>query len=144
MPSALLRSCASPGCPELTDQGRCQAHRRQAERWRGSAASRGYGHSWTQFREWFKRQLVANDVPVVCGAALPGGPSMQDSQCKADGVLNEGAGDGKGLNLDHDPPLQDWERADRRRIENPMCVGFLCARCHSARTRRHMNAGGGH
>ena len=90
------------------------------------------------FRKRFIHMLIAAGIAPVCGAALPGGPSMQDSQCKADGVLNDGSRDAKGLNLDHDPPLQDWERADRARVEDPMRCGLLCHRCHSAKSMREM------
>lgn len=42
--------CNVPGCPELTTHGRCQTHRREAERARGSAASRGYDARWRRTR----------------------------------------------------------------------------------------------
>src|ERR1044072_9606662 len=34
-------------CPELTDSGRCDACDSAAERRRGTAAERGYGHRWS-------------------------------------------------------------------------------------------------
>lgn len=49
MPRA-RRVCSQPGCPALTDGGRCPDHRREAERKRGSAASRGYDHRWRKTR----------------------------------------------------------------------------------------------
>ena len=51
MPRA-QRVCSSPGCPTLTNGGRCDPCRRKADTERGTAAQRGYrsaGHQ--QFRE---------------------------------------------------------------------------------------------
>ena len=48
------RQCRHPGCAGLSSADYCDDHaskgkeeRRQRERWRGSAASRGYDHSWS-------------------------------------------------------------------------------------------------
>lgn len=46
-----LKVCSLPGCPELTDQGRCARHRVEAERRRGTAAQRGYGGRHLTFRQ---------------------------------------------------------------------------------------------
>lgn len=52
--------CTVAGCPELTDTGRCEQHRREAERIRGSARQRGYGG-----RRWqAARQAVLRRDPV--------------------------------------------------------------------------------
>jgi hypothetical protein len=45
------------------------------------------------------------------------------------------------LHLDHDPPLQDWERTDSRRVCDPQRVGFLCATCHTVATRKDVQGG---
>lgn len=135
-PSALLRACAHPGCPELVESGSCPTHTRQAEQRRGSAASRGYDYYWTSvFRPFFINLLIAAGIPPVCGAALPGGPSMAASRCRAEGRL-----EWRRLHLDHDPPLKDDERRDRKAVCNPMRVGFLCWRCHSAKTVQEMRS----
>lgn len=57
MPRSPKKPCREPGCPALTDGGRCQAHQRQVERERGSAASRGYG---VQHRRW-RAMVLARD-----------------------------------------------------------------------------------
>ena len=137
MPSALLKPCAVVGCGELVAAGRCPVHARQIERYRGSAASRGYDAHWsTVFRPWFFRALVAAGILPVCGAALPGGPSMAASQCRASGRLNA-----QHLHLDHDPPLRRRERVDRRVVEDPRRVGLLCRSCHARKTLQEQQAG---
>lgn len=49
------KPCSFPGCPELTDGGRCERHRRQArqeaENRRLTAAERGYDHRWSKIRD---------------------------------------------------------------------------------------------
>ena len=41
-----------------------EAARRAVDHWRGSAASRGYGHCWRRLRRWV---LAAGPLCVVCG-----------------------------------------------------------------------------
>jgi hypothetical protein len=129
VPSALLRPCSAPLCPELVEGRFCVEHARQAEQRRGSSAARGYDARWRAFAVRFRRMLVAADVATVCGASLPGGPVMQDSRCKAEGRLN-----GPRLQVHHEPPLTDDERQDPRKVCDPYRVGLLCHSCHSART----------
>lgn len=138
MPSALLRPCSEPGgCPELVESGRCAQHARAAERFRGTATARGYDSHWSKvFRPRFFGLLRKAGVAPVCGGALPGGPTTDDSQCKRNGWLND-----RHLQLHHDPPLRDDERADRGKVEDPLRVKVLCASCHSARTRLQMASG---
>ena len=63
MPRA-SRVCSVPGCPNLTLQGRCQQHRQEADRARGTAAQRGYsskGHAV------FRAGVLARDpVCTLC------------------------------------------------------------------------------
>ena len=80
--------------------------------------------------------MIRLGIAPVCGAALPGGPPMTDSQCKAAGRLNASR-----LHLDHNPPLRPEERQDRHAVEDMHRVGWLCVTCHAARTRRQMTAG---
>lgn len=134
MPAALLRPCSVPGggCPALTEGGPCPRHSRVREARRGSAHARGYTRHWREvFIPGFIRSLIAHGIAPVCGAALPGGPSMGASLCKAEGRLN-----GDHLHLDHDPPLRDDERGHRHAVEDAHRVGFLCRTCHSSKTKR--------
>ena len=53
MPNRPARPCRRPGCPELVDSGFCAAHQedhKQYDRFRGTAASRGYDSDWTRIR----------------------------------------------------------------------------------------------
>ena len=67
MPNKPLRPCKHPGCSELTRDasGYCETHRAEArtyERYRGSAASRGYDHEWAAFRiQYLKRHPLCVD-----------------------------------------------------------------------------------
>ena len=60
MPSKPLRPCGQPGCPELTRDGYCDAHKRQTQRdydrQRGTAAQRGYGGRWRKARLTFLKR----------------------------------------------------------------------------------------
>jgi len=139
MPDALLKACPGEGgtCRELVASGRCQKHARQVEQHRGTATSRGYDSHWSKvFRPRFLRLLIAAGRAPVCGAALPGGPAMTSSTCKAQGLLNT-----RRLHLDHDPPLRPEERSDRRAVEDPMRCGLLCAVDHARKTQREQQAG---
>jgi 5-methylcytosine-specific restriction enzyme A len=50
MPLMPKRPCSQPGCGVLTSSGRCDAHRKQAQKQadaaRGSSTQRGYGARW--------------------------------------------------------------------------------------------------
>lgn len=63
MPKA-MQICSTPGCPTITDQGRCDHHRSAADRARGTAAQRGYaGKAWRSARRVVLRR---DPVCVVC------------------------------------------------------------------------------
>lgn len=129
MPNAALRPCAQPGCPTLVRAGYCDQHRPRARDMRQSASRRGYGRAWEDFRRRFDTMLQAAGLASICGAALPGGPTMAASQCRAAGLVN-----GWDLHLDHDPPLADYERQSVKAVCDPRRVGWLCRRCHAAKT----------
>lgn len=60
MPSAPLKPCSWPGCPELTHSRHCDRHTRQESKdidaRRGSSASRGYGARWRRIRDQVLRE----------------------------------------------------------------------------------------
>lgn len=144
MPSAMLRACAEPGCPELTRATRCPAHEKAREAEdrtrRGTATERGYdSRHWRPFRERFKAMLIQAGIAPVCGASLPGGPAMTASRCRAEGRLVERNPDGSDLHVDHDPPLTDAERSDWRKVCDVHRVGLLCKSDHAVKTAREQS-----
>ncbi|MEH0578980.1 hypothetical protein QBA54_31925 [Streptomyces sp. B21-108] len=68
------RVCSTPGCPEYTQHGKCDAHRRAAEQRRGSARQRGYD---TEHETLFRRPVLARDPTCVCTDQTHG----HDSPC---------------------------------------------------------------
>jgi len=60
MPWAPKRPCSYPGCPELTDGGLCEKHKRllqhEQNQARGGSAKMGYGYRWQKARELFLRE----------------------------------------------------------------------------------------
>ena len=55
------RVCLEPGCPTLTQQSRCPAHRRDRERARGTRQARGYGSEHDQLRAEYQRRMDAGE-----------------------------------------------------------------------------------
>ena len=110
MPTSAPRLCVAPGCPhDAVRRGRCAAHLtdeyRRIERYRGSAASRGYNYQWTQLRQ---RVLRRRPFCVVCERA---------------GVIQ------LAQELDHIVPLvQGGSRLDEANLQP------LCRVCHAAKT----------
>lgn len=134
-PYQALQQCAERGCSELVIRGRCAAHARFADRDRRPASARGYGYRWEQFRPRFIDLLCQAGVLPVCGASLPTGPQTRDSVCKQRGLLNR-----TSLHLDHEPPLQEWERHDPRIVCDPNRIQLLCQADHNAKTLREGGA----
>ena len=56
-----------PGCPQLTNEGKCPKHRteeqRQVDASRGGSTERGYGYRWQKYRERFLRE---NPLCAIC------------------------------------------------------------------------------
>lgn len=78
--------------------------------------------------------LVEAGVDPQCGAALPGGPTSEDSQCKAAGLFTYNSGNGTSLHFDHEPALRDDERSDPAAVCNPLRIQLLCGECHTRKT----------
>lgn len=74
--------------------------------------------------------LVEQGIPPVCGAVLPGGPQVPDSECKAAGLMTF-----DDLHFDHDPPLTEAERHDPSKVCDPSRIRLLCGREHGQKTR---------
>lgn len=59
---ARLRVCAEPGCPELGEGRRCDAHASQREVARGRRQARGYDATYDQARRRWKPRVDAGQV----------------------------------------------------------------------------------
>lgn len=57
-----LRTCTTPGCPNLVTRGHCTTHRRDHEQQRGTATQRGYGPQ----HQTARKALIAA-LPTQCG-----------------------------------------------------------------------------
>lgn len=109
-----LRVCPTPGCPELTEGGRCPTCQTEAARRRGSSAKRGYGR---RHRHRFRAGVLAkHPVCQVCRAA----PSSEADHHPIDRVTLVLRG------LDPDDPV--YGRG-------------LCKPCHSKETAVHQPGG---
>lgn len=108
------RVCSVPGCPELTTGGRCQAHKRESDRARGTAAQRGYnskGHST------FRAAVLAKDPTCVLCQQQPSTVADHWPLSRRDLVLRK-------LNPN-----------------DPQHGRGLCAPCHNSETARHQPGG---
>jgi hypothetical protein len=132
MPTAPLGVCPYPGCPRRS-RGLCPVHlaaKHQAtDARRGSRHQRGYDSKWVAFVAAFPRLLMARGILPVCGARLSG-TSSPHSQCLLRGRVTL-----EGLHVDHDPPLEAWERSHPERVCDPHRVQLLCRLCHLKKTR---------
>lgn len=112
MPRA-KRPCPTPGCPELTDGGRCPNCRTTADRARGTAAQRGYtspGH------KRFRRLVLERDrLCVLCGKVA--------------------------TVADHWPTSRRDLLAAGLDPNDPNRGRGLCASCHGKETARHQPGG---
>lgn len=126
MPSAPQRACGFPGCGEVSASGRCAKHR-AARRNRGAsereptAAERGYGRRWRNYR------LAWLNEHSCCGDRLDG-PSAEHSLCVADGIATSAPL--RRMVVDHIAPHRGDETMfwDRRNHQT------LCEPCHNRKT----------
>lgn len=79
MPSAALRPCAEPRCPELVKSGRCAKHAKQVDRARGTATERGYDWAWAKYSKARLQRLP------VCGMREDGTLDAEHSRCVQQG-----------------------------------------------------------
>ena len=114
MPRA-LKVCNVTGCPELTAEGRCTAHRQEAERARGTAGQRGYsgrGHAA------FRRAVLSRDpICVIPGCYRP------------------------SQHADHHPMSRRELVAAGLNPNDPKRGRGLCHGHHSSETARHQPGG---
>lgn len=113
------KACPVAGCPNLTDGGRCDDHKRAGDRARGTASERGYTSKGHQS---FRRQVLARDrLCVLCVEA--GRPPTLATVA------------------DH-WPMSRRELVERRLNPNDPARGRgLCVPCHGRETARHQPGG---
>jgi len=137
MPTAPIPFCPVKGCA-VRSRGPCAIHRSARalveDAARGSRQARGYDARWFAFRRDYWRELLRLGIVPKCGARLTPWPSHV-SEC-----VRQGRQTFDELELDHDPPLEAWERRDPRRVCDRARVGFLCKTCHTIATRRDQHA----
>lgn len=79
------RICSKRGCPAITDQRQCQAHRAEADRARGTKKQRGYDKDFQAERRVWVRMVATGEVncwrclsPILPGAAFDLGHDDND------------------------------------------------------------------
>lgn len=111
-----MHVCSMPGCPNLTNGGRCTNCTRQADTRRGTATERGYtsrGH-----RNFRAAVLRRDQICTVCELAV-------------------------STVADHHPVSRRDLLAAGLDPDDPSHGRGLCARCHGAETAR-LQPGGWH
>jgi 5-methylcytosine-specific restriction enzyme A len=104
IPTAPLRPCSSPGCPNLVAHGYCPTHRTGQH---GNSRERGYDTAWDKLRK-----VVRAEEPLC-------------RMCLAVGMIEA------TRQVDHIVPfrgLDDPLRLDRSNLQG------LCATCHGRKT----------
>lgn len=117
------RVCSTPGCPEYTQHGKCDTHRREAEQQRGSARHRGYDRD---HETRFRKPVLQRDPKCVCTAEGHGhrGPCGQPSR-----------------HADHHPHSRRELQAMGLDPNDPQYGRGLCGPCHSSHTAQHQPGG---
>lgn len=84
-----LRPCAEHGCPALVSTGRCDEHRREKERARGSRQQRGYDANHDRLRAQWAPAVEAGDIDCArCHLPIvPGTPWHLDHRDDRAGYL---------------------------------------------------------
>lgn len=121
-----LRVCPALGCPELVQSGPCAAHRRQADRRRGTRQQRGYG---AEHEHRFRRGVLRRDPLCVCdGTHCQHRPGL----CYTASTV-----------ADHWPRDKRELRALGLDEHDPRYGRGLCKACHDRHTA-HAQPGGWH
>ena len=107
-----LKICLEPGCFGLSEQSRCPEHRRARERYRGSAAARGYDARYRRLRKQAIDAHIARYGQVCPGYGVP-----PHTATRAE------------LSVDHIVPLVDGGRND------PSNFQVICLTCNKRKGR---------
>lgn len=120
-----LRVCSRPGCPTLTDTGRCPACTTVADQRRGTATQRGYtsrGH------QRFRTAVLLRDPICVCDMDCP--HHLGTTECLALATV-----------ADHWPVSRRDLIAQGLNPNNPDAGRGLCKTCHDRSTAREQPGG---
>ena len=105
-----MRPCTYPNCPNLVEAGRCPRHKyveqREIDARRGTAASRGYTHTWHKARDQYLER------------------NPWCSTCLGRGVRTEAEV------VDHIKP----HKGDMKLFWDKLNWQPLCRRCHNRKT----------
>jgi 5-methylcytosine-specific restriction protein A len=118
--------CTVPGCPQLTQGGRCAQHRAEAEQARGTARQRGYGAG---HEKTFRPAVLARDPICTCTGCNSCTPA-RGRPCAA-----------RSVHADHHPLSRRELAATGENPNDPKHGRGLCPPCHSAETARHQPGG---
>lgn len=119
-----LKVCSRPGCPNLTDKGRCDDCRKTADKARGTATERGYDEA---HRRRFRAGVLRKHPLCQCDQADQHGHGQRCYRASE--------------HADH-WPLSRRELVERGLDPNdPERGRGLCHRCHSGETAAHQPGG---
>jgi 5-methylcytosine-specific restriction protein A len=118
-----LRVCSKPGCPHLTEGGRCPPCRAEAEQARGTSTQRGYDHA---HRTEFRGAVLQAQPLCVCTDTAHG----HGTPC---GALSHHA--------DHHPRGRDELVRLALNPNDPAYGRGLCQPCHSSHTSQAQPGG---
>ena len=121
-----LTVCSVPDCPRLTDAGRCDEHRREAEQRRGSARQRGYGR---EHEQRFRPGVLRRDPTCTCHG------------CTSCTRAGSGRCTRESVHADHWPLDRKALAAAGLDPNDPQHGRGLCGPCHSSETARHQPGG---
>ena len=137
----ILRPCTTPGCPELTPGGPCEAHRRARQREhderRGTSVERGYDASHRRLRVLcFQRDgwrcVDCGWEPEIVRLLREVGLGLPPSKHVLNELRRAFARGDRHLHADHQIPIE--QRPDLRLdLDN---LQTRCDGCHGAKTMR--------
>ena len=86
-----LRVCNEPGCPELTDQPKCETHKAQVERDRGTRQQRGYDLAYDKNRKTQATKVAKGRVICwSCGHRISPLEPWHNGHCENDRTVIHG------------------------------------------------------
>lgn len=122
-----LKTCSTPGCPELVAAGRCSTHEQHADRRRGTRQQRGYGKAHTNR---FRPGVLRKNPLCVCEDQTRTATHHHGPQCLAPSTV-----------ADHYPRDKRELQALGLDDNDPQHGRGLCATCHNHWTAKAQPGG---